>query len=83
MKNMYDLSFIRETKPLGSAGALKKIGKLQYPFFMVNCDSLLNIKPKQLLNFHNENKNELTMVAALKSLIFPTAFVKLIKKAED
>ena len=80
---MYDLNLIKETEPLGSAGALKKIGKLQLPLFVVNCDSLLNIKPKQLLNFHNENKNDLTMVAALKEFNIPYGVCEINKKMED
>ena len=80
MGKMYDLDLIKETKPLGSAGALKKIGKLLLPFFVVNCDSLLNIKPKQLLNFHNENKNDLTMVAALKEFNIPYGVCEINKK---
>ena len=80
MGKMYDLDLIKETKPLGSAGALKKIGKLHLPFFVVNCDSLLDIKPKQLLNFHNENKNDLTMVAALKEFNIPYGVCEINKK---
>ena len=66
MCKIHDFNIISEKKPLGSAGCLKKIGRVEEPFFVVNCDSLLKIKPSQLLNFHNENKNDLTMVAALK-----------------
>ena len=49
MGKMYNLELIKETKPLGSAGALKKLSKLKLPF-VVNCDSLLRIKLR-LLNF--------------------------------
>ena len=80
LRKMYNLDLIKETKPLGSAGALKKIGKLKLPFFIVNCDSLLKIKPMQLLNFHNENKNDLTIVAALKEFNIPYGVCEINKK---
>ena len=81
MRKMYNLDLIKETKPLGSAGALKKLGKLKLPFFVVNCDSLLRINPKQLLNFHKENKNDLTMVAALKEFNIPYGVCEINKKS--
>lgn len=80
MRKMYNLNLIKENKPLGSAGALGKLGKPQDSFFVVNCDSLLKIKPKQLLSFHKENKNDLTMVAALKEFNIPYGVCEVNKK---
>ena len=71
MSKMYNLSFLKENNPLGSAGALKKIIKIKETFFVVNCDGLLKLSPNQLLNFHKENKNDLTLVAALKKFSVP------------
>ena len=60
------IKYVEENKPLGTAGALKKIDKLKKPFFIVNCDNLFKINPKDLLNFHMENRNSLTLVASIK-----------------
>ena len=80
MCKIHDFNIISEKKPLGSAGCLKKDRKSRRTFFVVNCDSLLKIKPSQLLNFHNENKNDLTMVAALKEFNIPYGVCEVNKK---
>jgi len=60
------ISFIFEKKPLGTAGSLKKLEKKLESFFVINCDTLINCDYISLLNFHNENKNDLTIVASRK-----------------
>ncbi len=60
------ISFIIEKKPLGTAGSLKKLQKKIESFFVINCDTLINCDYISLLNFHNENKNDLTIVASKK-----------------
>ena len=60
------ISFIFEKKPLGTAGSLKKLQKKLKSFFVINCDTLINCDYISLLNFHNENQNDLTIVASRK-----------------
>ena len=60
------ISFIFEKKPLGTAGSLKKLENKLESFFVINCDTLINCDYISLLNFHNENKNDLTIVASRK-----------------
>ena len=60
------ISFVFEKKPLGTAGSLKKLQKKLQSFFVINCDTLINCDYISLLNFHNENKNDLTIVASRK-----------------
>ncbi len=60
------ISFIFEKRPLGTAGSLKKLKKKLECFFVINCDTLVNCDYISLLNFHNENKNDLTIVASRK-----------------
>lgn len=60
------ISFIFEKKPLGTAGSLKKLENKLESFFVINCDTLINCDYLSLLNFHKENKNDLTIVASRK-----------------
>ena len=60
------IKFIFEKKPLGTAGSLKKLEKKSKSFFVINCDTLINCDYISLLNFHNENQNDLTIVASRK-----------------
>ena len=80
LEKIYNLKCLEEDKPLGTAGVLKKIKKFSEPFFMINCDSLLKIKPKELLSFHNENDNFLTLVAAVKNFNIPYGVCELNHK---
>lgn len=80
LKSKYEISYIEEDIPLGTAGILKKINKINKPFFIVNCDNLFKINPKDLLNFHEENKNNLTLVASIKNIKIPYGVCNLDKK---
>tara|TARA_A100001015_G_C15007770_1_gene721543 strand:+ start:496 stop:1548 length:1053 start_codon:yes stop_codon:yes gene_type:complete len=63
----YKISYLKEKKPLGSGGCLKKVKKQNEPYFVINCDTLIQINPLKLLNFHKERNSILTIVACLKS----------------
>jgi len=68
-----EISFFEETKPLGTAGSLSLLkGELTETFFVSNCDILIDQDYSEILNFHRTNKNEITIIAALKH--FPIAY---------
>ncbi|MFJ8257661.1 nucleotidyltransferase family protein [Peribacillus asahii] len=57
-----NISYIEETKRLGTAGALSLLlEKPNHPFFVMNGDLLTKINYEQLLNFHNETNSVATM----------------------
>lgn len=80
LKANHEINYLEENIPLGTAGALKKIDKLTKPFFIVNCDNLFKINPKDLLNFHTENRNNLTLVASIKKFNIPYGVCEVNKK---
>jgi len=65
-KNNYILDYFKESKPLGTAGCLKKIN-FKNDFFLTNCDTYININLQNLLKFHKSSKSLITMVASIKS----------------
>jgi dTDP-glucose pyrophosphorylase len=68
----YQLTFVREEKPLGTAGCLSLLkGKLNQTFFVNNCDILINEDYSEILAFHYRNNNEITIIAALKHYPIP------------
>lgn len=68
----YDVSYIHEEKPLGTAGSLYMLkNTIDTPFFISNCDILLNQDYSEVYEYHRENNNELTLVAALKHYRIP------------
>lgn len=68
----YRINYFQEDTPLGTAGSLHLLrGQIQSTFFVTNCDILVEQDFSEILNYHRENKNEITMVAALKNYSIP------------
>jgi dTDP-glucose pyrophosphorylase len=68
----YKISYIHEPHPLGTAGSLKLMKEiLRSTFFVSNCDILVDEDYSEILNYHVENKNILTAVAAVKNYSIP------------
>ena len=81
MKPKFKLSFVEETKPLGTAGGLSLLNsKLKKPFIVANCDTIININFDDLMDFHISNNNDLTLVVSSKEHIIPYGTCKLTKK---
>jgi dTDP-glucose pyrophosphorylase len=69
----YDIDFFIEEKPMGTAGSLSLLkGKINQTFFVSNCDILIEQDYSEILEYHRENNNEITVVAALKH--YPIAY---------
>jgi dTDP-glucose pyrophosphorylase len=72
----YQLNFFKEEKPMGTAGSLSLLkNKIDQTFFVSNCDILIEQDYSEILNFHRQNKNEITIVAALKNYPIPYGVV--------
>jgi dTDP-glucose pyrophosphorylase len=88
----YKLKFFKEEKPMGTIGSLSLLKKqINDTFFVSNCDILIEQDYSEILDYHRLNKNEITIVAALKH--YPIAYgtietgengrlLKLIEKPE-
>ena len=81
LRKIYNFNYLEEESPLGTAGALKRIKNVKKTFFVVNCDNLFKINPKDLIKFHKENKNYITLVAAVKKFEIPYGVCELEKKS--
>lgn len=68
----YKINYFQEEKPLGTAGSLSLLkGKINQTFFVSNCDILIDQDYSEILKYHRENKNKITIVAALKHYPIP------------
>lgn len=57
------ITYSREDKPLGTAGALKLLqSRLTEPFLVINGDILTNLNFREVLNFHQEKNADFTLV---------------------
>lgn len=68
----YKFSCFKETTPLGTAGSLHLLkGQIKDTFFVTNCDIIVDQDYAEIMAYHKENENELTVVAALKHIALP------------
>jgi dTDP-glucose pyrophosphorylase len=76
----YKIEYFQEDKPLGTAGSLHLLKyKINSTFFVSNCDIIIEQDYSEILNYHRENKNEITVVAALKSYPIPYGTLSTLK----
>jgi dTDP-glucose pyrophosphorylase len=68
----YRIDYINEEMPLGTIGSIYLLkGKLKNTFFVSNCDILVDQDYADVYRYHKENKNELTVISAIKSYQIP------------
>lgn len=71
-KPQYNVSYFQEDKPLGTAGSLSLLkDTINQTFFVSNCDSIIDEDYGEILRYHYENQNEITMISAMKSIYIP------------
>jgi len=77
----YSIGFVEETTPLGTAGSLQMLQEeLKSTFLLTNCDVILDLDHGDLIDFHNKNNCEITLVASAKKLTIPYGACEIDKK---
>ena len=77
VEKKYNLSYIEETMPLGTAGSLKLIEReFSKPLFVANCDILVNADYADIYKHHVDSGSEMTIVAALKQIVVPYGVIQ-------
>jgi len=73
-----NVNFIEEEKYLGTAGGLCYLkGKLTNTFILSNCDILANLKYDLLLDWHGQNKADLTILGCTKKIDIPYGVIEV------
>jgi dTDP-glucose pyrophosphorylase len=68
----YSISYLLESKPLGTVGALKQLdGKINKEIFLTNCDIIIDADYFDLLKHHQKQGNDITLVASMKNYRIP------------
>ena len=80
-KNKYKgiVNFLKETKPLGTAGCLSLIKKNKQiaPVIVINGDVITNVNYDDLLDYHNKSKSLITLCVADYISSVPFGIVKV------
>ena len=80
VKSNYNIKFYEEKKPLGTAGSLHYLdGRFKEPFFVTNCDIIIDADYSSIYQFHCENEFDITLVASTKEYIIPYGTCELDK----
>lgn len=68
----YQIHYVEEDKPLGTAGSIQLIEEeFDKPVFVTNCDILIDADYTDIYKYHVESGNMLTIVTALKNIVVP------------
>lgn len=77
LDHKYQIEFFEETKPLGTIGSVSLLkGKIDTPFFVSNCDIVIDQDYRDVYEYHQNNKNDITIVTAVKSLRIPYGVIE-------
>ena len=73
----YSVHFIEEEKFLGTGGSLYLLKDiLTSTFFVSNCDILVEANYADILKYHKQQKNKITMVTSLKNYVIPYGVIQ-------
>ena len=75
----YNVHYIEETKPLGTAGSLKLLID-QFKTFVTNCDIIIKQNYSKIFEFHKKKNYDLTLVASSKEYQIPYGSCNISKK---
>jgi len=74
----YNIHYIDENKPLGTGGSLYLLkDELKETFIVSNCDVLIDGNYSDMLKFHKDNNNDLTIITSVKNYVIPYGIIEL------
>ena len=77
LEHKYEMDFFEEIKPLGTIGSVSLLkGKIDTPFFVSNCDLVIDQDMRDVYDYHCDNHNDLTIVTAVKSFRIPYGVIE-------
>lgn len=77
LEHKYDISFFQEEKPLGTIGSVSLLkNKITTPFFVSNCDIMIEQDFRDVYEYHVNNKNDITIITAVKNYQIPYGVIE-------
>jgi len=74
----YDIDWVIEDRFLGTAGSLALLKqRLKKPFFVINCDSLLDINFDEVMRWHKHSKAAMTIVSCYNEIQIPFGVLEM------
>lgn len=83
LKSSYNIKYIEEKKPLGTAGSLKLLKNiLKNTFFVINCDVLIQSEFPAMISYHKKNNYDFTLISSMRNFVIPYGICDFNKKGE-
>lgn len=80
-KKAYTIRYIEEKKPSGTIGSLSLLtSKMKTTFCVTNCDILIDADYADIVAFHKQKKNHITLVTSMKHFTIPYGICEIEKK---
>ena len=77
LEHSYNIEFFEESMPMGTIGSVSLLkGKINTPFFVSNCDIIIDQDYRDVFDYHKTNNNDITIVTAVKSLRIPYGVIE-------
>ncbi len=77
LEHSYSIDFFEESKPMGTIGSVSLLkGKINTPFFVSNCDIMIDQDYRDVYDYHKANNNDITIVTAVKSIRIPYGVIE-------
>lgn len=69
---LYSIEFIEEDVPLGTAGGISLIReRFESPVIITNCDVIVEIDYSDLIKYHIDSHNDITIISSIKTVPIP------------
>lgn len=79
----YEIRYLEEDTPLGTAGALQYLGDdVTGSLIVTNCDIILDTDYAELVEFHETSANDITIVGSLKNYHIPYGICEIANGGE-
>ncbi len=77
----YKIQYIDEEKPLGTGGGLSLLKKkIRGTFILTNCDILIEDDFGEIIKFHKNNRNKISMICSLRKFKIPYGVIHMGSK---
>ncbi len=77
LKPNYNVSYLEEKIPLGTAGVLHKLNNKKKIFVVSNCDVVIDLDFNDLMKDHKQSKSDITLVTSIQNSRIPYGVCKI------
>lgn len=76
----YKIHYVEEDMPLGTAGSISFIEeKFEIPVIVTNCDIIIDADYSDIMQYHIQSENDMTIVSSLKNTVIPYGVLRTKK----